>query len=153
MAQEERRRGDDSAIETGQRDAEDTRAETILYDASCRLCTVAARLVDRNARGSRLFRLAPLASDAFERLVPPDRREALPDSLVVSDSDGRLLTRSTAVVHVLVRLGGPWRLWGRLLRWVPRPARDLVYDLVARVRRLLPPVRQPRRRGPSGLAR
>jgi len=143
MVQEERRGDGDTALEARQRETAGPQAETIFYDSRCRLCSVAARLAVRGDRGSRRFRLAPLASDTFERLVPPGLRRGLPDSLVVSDSDGRLLTRSTAVAHVLVRLGGAWPLLGRLLRWVPRPVRDLAYDLVARLRRLLPPLRRP----------
>jgi predicted DCC family thiol-disulfide oxidoreductase YuxK len=35
---------------------------------------------------------------------------------------------------VLERLGGGWRVLARLGGLVPRPIRDAVYDLVARVR-------------------
>jgi predicted DCC family thiol-disulfide oxidoreductase YuxK len=132
MAEPDRAR-DDGASERDQ----------VFYDATCRLCVAAARFVDRQDRRPRLFRLTPLASEAFERLVPDDRRADLPDSLVLRATDGRLLTRSTAVAHILIRLGGLWCLLGRLLQRVPAPARDLVYDLVARLRRRLPPLRPP----------
>lgn len=130
MTHERRRHGDD------------TTEETVFYDASCRLCSLAARLVARQGSATGPFRVAPLASEDFERVVARGLREELPDSLVVSDASGRLLTRSTAVAHVLVRLGGAWRFWGRLLLRVPRSLRDLVYDVVARLRRLLPPARR-----------
>src|SRR5690606_39250581 len=52
---------------------------------------------------------------------------------VVLVSDGRVYTRSTAALQIAACLRGPWRLL-RLLRIVPRPLRDLVYDWIARRR-------------------
>lgn len=59
----------------------------------------------------------------------------LPDSVVVVTPDGALLTKSDAARHLLLRLGGLWRLLGTLLGFVPRGLRDLVYDGIARVRK------------------
>ena len=108
--------------------------ERLFYDGTCALCHGAVRFVLARDRDGSAFRFAPLDSDAFRRVAPPEARRALPDSLVVETGDGRLLTRSDAVIRVLERLGPPWPLLGRLARVVPRPLRDLVYDLVARVR-------------------
>ena len=108
--------------------------ERLFYDGTCALCHGAVRFVLARDRDGSAFRFAPLDSDAFRRAAPPETRAALPDSLVVETADGTLLTRSDAVIRVLGRLGPPWPLLGRLARVVPRPLRDLVYDLVARVR-------------------
>jgi predicted DCC family thiol-disulfide oxidoreductase YuxK len=56
---------------------------------------------------------------------------------VVRTEDGRLLTRSAAVVHVLKCLGGPWRELGIVGGCVPRPLLDWVYDRIARIRHRL----------------
>jgi len=45
----------------------------------------------------------------------------------------RVRVRSDAVVAILSELGGLWRLIA-ILRIIPRPVRDLVYDYVARKR-------------------
>jgi predicted DCC family thiol-disulfide oxidoreductase YuxK len=108
--------------------------ERLFYDGTCALCHGAVRFVLARDRDGSAFRFAPLDSDAFRRAVPPEARAALPDSLVVLTSDGMLLTRSDAVIRALERLGPPWPLLGRAARVVPRPLRDLVYDVVARVR-------------------
>lgn len=73
----------------------------------------------------------------FRAAVPESTRRTLPDSIVVWAKSGLLLTRSAAVLYVLERLGGTWRILGRALRWVPRSLSDLVYDAIARVRRRL----------------
>jgi predicted DCC family thiol-disulfide oxidoreductase YuxK len=83
------------------------------------------------------FRFAPLGGPTFLAGVSESDRARLPDSLVVRTEGGRVLTRSAAVVHVLRRLGGPWRLIGRLGGWLPRPLLDWTYDGIARIRHRL----------------
>ena len=48
-------------------------------------------------------------------------------------ADGVALTKSDAGLALLGQMKPPWR-WLNLLRIVPRPVRDAVYDLVARNR-------------------
>ena len=84
-------------------------------------------------RSSR-FRFAALDSEAFRRLVPEALRAGMPDSIVVLTADGTLLARSSAMVHLLERIGGPWGLAGRFLGLVPLGIRDLGYDGIARMR-------------------
>ena len=108
----------------------------IFYDGTCGLCHGFVRFVLARDRAAR-FRFAPLQGPTFRAVVPEDRRAGLPDSVVVSDDDGRVLARTDAVAHVLVSLGGAWRPLGRALRALPRPLRDAAYDAVAAVRRRL----------------
>lgn len=113
------------------------RHSMVFYDGGCGLCHHAVRFaIARDRDGSR-FRFAPLGGDAFRRLVPEAAQGGLPDSIVALTADGTLLARSAAVIHVLDRIGGAWRLPGALLTLVPRPLRDLGYDGIARVRRRL----------------
>ena len=108
---------------------------TVFYDGGCGLCHRAVRFaLAHDADGSR-FRFATLGGEAFRRRVPAATRGSLPDSLVALTPDGALLTRSTAVVHVLERAGGAWKVAGKLLALVPRGIRDAGYDGVARARR------------------
>ena len=106
--------------------------ETLFYDGDCGVCHWAVSFVARRDPEGRAFRFAPLSGvTSAERLGD---RQDLPDSIVVLDQDGRGLLRSSALIHVLSRLGGAWAWLGRLLWLVPRPVRDLGYDLFARVR-------------------
>jgi len=107
--------------------------EWVYYDASCSSCRRAAarlRILDR--RGS--FRLAPLASPAFEAAIPAAARRDLPDSLLVLRADGRLLSRSAALLHLGRKLGGRWRFLALLAGLCPSSLRDAAYDHVARRR-------------------
>ena len=108
--------------------------ERLFYDGSCALCHGAVRFVLAEDPEGRVLRFAPLESEAFRAAVPEGQRVGLPDSIVVSTADGRLLTRSSGVLHILERLGGVWRVLAILGRLVPSGLRDAAYDVVARVR-------------------
>jgi predicted DCC family thiol-disulfide oxidoreductase YuxK len=87
-------------------------------------------------RGLR-FRFAPLGGPTFLAGVPESDRVRLPDSLVVRTEGGQLLTRSAAVVHLLKRLGGLWRVIGTLGGCLPSLLLDWTYDGIARIRHRL----------------
>jgi predicted DCC family thiol-disulfide oxidoreductase YuxK len=107
--------------------------ERIFYDGSCALCHWAVRFVlSRDVQG-QAFRFAPFASVA-SRQAAEAAAQQFPDSLVVETADGRFLTRSAAVIHVMRRLPGPWPALGALAPVVPPFVLDALYDLVARTR-------------------
>ena len=111
--------------------------ERIFYDGRCGLCHRTVRFVVKRDREPVVFRFAPLGGESFRALVPSEQRGALPDSLAVWTADGRLLTRSTAVLHILERLGGVWGLLAKLAAVIPAALRDHCYDAIARVRHRL----------------
>jgi predicted DCC family thiol-disulfide oxidoreductase YuxK len=106
----------------------------LFYDGHCGLCHRAVQFVVRHDREGNAFRFAPLQGETFRERVPLQRREILPDSMVVLTESGLLLTRSEALIHILRRLGGGWKSLAGMLGLIPRPLRDFVYDFVARVR-------------------
>lgn len=103
----------------------------IFFDGFCGLCNTFVNFVlPRDRR--RLFRFAPLQGEtANERLDRQDVDDL--GTLVLLDEQGTH-RRSAAVVRILKRLGGFWRLLAILLWVVPRPLRDLGYRVVARYR-------------------
>jgi predicted DCC family thiol-disulfide oxidoreductase YuxK len=108
--------------------------EILFYDGTCALCHRAVLFVLRHDRQGKLFRFAPLGGETFVAETPPEQRAGLPDSVVVKTLDGLLLVRSNAFLHICERIGGGWKLLANVLRVIPRPIRDVVYDFVARVR-------------------
>jgi predicted DCC family thiol-disulfide oxidoreductase YuxK len=109
--------------------------DCVFYDGTCALCHGFVRFVlAEDPQGTR-FRFAPLESDTLRSAVPETERARLPDSIVVLTGGGELLVRSRAVLHVLRRLGGWWRLGAEVARLVPRPLADLAYTAVAALRK------------------
>jgi len=109
-------------------------AERLFYDGHCGLCHGAVKFVLRRDRAGRLFRFAPLQGPTFEATVPAERRTGLPDSILVLTTDGALLARSDAVLHILRRLGGGWKFLAGVSAVLPRAVRDSAYDFIARIR-------------------
>jgi len=110
--------------------------ETLFYDGGCGLCHRAVRFLlaeDRAPGGA--FRFAPLGGETFQATV--SRPADLPDSLVLVTDDGRILTRSRAVLHLGRRLGGLWRVMAGLVGLLPIALLDRAYDAVAHVRHRL----------------
>jgi predicted DCC family thiol-disulfide oxidoreductase YuxK len=108
--------------------------EMIFYDGHCGLCHRAVRFVLAEDSTGRTFRFAPLDSQAFRATIPEADRTRLPDSLVVLAADGTPLTRSSAVRHVMTRLGGLWRVFAILAGLVPVRLLDRAYDGIASIR-------------------
>jgi predicted DCC family thiol-disulfide oxidoreductase YuxK len=112
-------------------------AEMIFYDGRCGLCHRAVRFILAEDRRGEAFRFAPLGGEVFHAAAPEGRRAALPDSLVVLTVEGELLSRSSAVLYVMRRLGGMWRTVALIGQLTPVDWRDGVYDAVARTRHRL----------------
>jgi len=113
------------------------RRDRFFYDGTCGLCHRAARFVLSEDVPGTAFTFAPLQGDTFAATVASEQRAALPDSVVVSTEAGELLARSDAVIYVLQRLGGLWRVIAAGLLLAPSGLRNAAYDFVARIRHRL----------------
>lgn len=122
-------RGDDDAL--------------LFYDGDCGFCHRSVRFVlseEANTPAPLRLRFAPLASETFDRRIAARDdvdAGALPDSIVVLLEDGRLLTRTAALLELASRLGGLWRGVALLASPIPEPLRDAAYDAFARIRKRL----------------
>jgi predicted DCC family thiol-disulfide oxidoreductase YuxK len=114
---------------------ENNKPEHIFYDGHCGLCHRCVRFVLAEDREGKTFRFAPLDSDAFRAAVTEEERKNLPDTIVVRTADGRTLIQSQAVLYIMQRLGGLWRLIATLVLVIPAGLLNTVYAGVARIRR------------------
>ena len=110
--------------------------DLLFYDGDCGMCHGTVRFVAARDRAD-VFRYAPLGGPTFRERVPLASQVGLPDSIVLLTESGELLTKSSAAIYMLKRLGGVWRLTGILMGAVPGGIRDVVYDFVARIRHRL----------------
>ncbi len=107
----------------------------ILFDGVCNLCNSTVQWVINRDKEGR-FDFASLQSDVARRelgkVMDTKEIDALPDSIVLLDSDG-VHVRSAAALRILRGLGS-WFLLLRLGVVLPGPIRDAIYDMVARNR-------------------
>jgi predicted DCC family thiol-disulfide oxidoreductase YuxK len=106
----------------------------VYFDGHCGMCHATVRFVIRHDPVGNVARFAPLGGETFLSRVPEHMRHGLPDSMIAHLPDGRLLTRSAAVLYLLVRMGGLWGVLGRIGGWIPTALLDLLYRAVARIR-------------------
>lgn len=102
----------------------------VYFDGVCGLCNRFVDFLIRHDRARRL-RFAPLQGETAARRLGGSGTMGL--TTILFEADGRVSERSTAALEALARLRGAVRLLA-LLRVVPRPVRDAVYDWVARHR-------------------
>ena len=109
----------------------------LFVDGCCVLCQRTAAWVARRDRRGRVA-LAALQGKTARRLLPGAVRAAaqngMPGTVVWRTPGGHLLLRSSAVLAVIAALGGLYRAVA-VVRLVPAPLRDALYDAVARRRR------------------
>lgn len=106
----------------------------VLFDGDCAFCNGWVRWIQRRDRRGR-FHFHPLTSDKGLRLRAAHRVPDDIDSVVLVEGDAAH-TKSTAAWRILRRLP-KWGFVSWLVRIVPRPLRDMVYDLVSRNRHRL----------------
>jgi len=116
-----------------------TRAETdahilqnhgiLLFDGVCNLCNGFVNFVIDNDPNA-YFKLAALQSD--EALPYLEQFGLDPEALdsVVLIEHGKAYRKSTAALRVALHLPTPWPL-AAVFMAIPRPLRDMVYDIVA----------------------
>jgi predicted DCC family thiol-disulfide oxidoreductase YuxK len=102
----------------------------VFFDGTCLLCNRFANLLLKRVQDGSL-RVATLQGATAAALFKVDTK--VPVNSIVFWENGRVLSRSDAVLEIAPRLGGVFRL-APAFRIVPRVVRDVVYDLVARYR-------------------
>ena len=103
----------------------------VFFDGVCGLCNRFVDFVLPRDRGE-VFRFAPLQGETARRLIDRADIDSLKSILLC---DGRSVHRqSTAVVRILHRLGGVWKIAAVALWLIPLPIRDHGYKLIARSR-------------------
>ncbi len=107
---------------------------TIVFDTDCVLCAGWVHFVLRHERAGHARFVSAWSGEgqalaARHGLAP----EELDRTFLVITTEGRALLRSDAAFAILRGLSAPWS-WLSVLGWVPRPARDGVYGIVARNR-------------------
>jgi len=114
----------------------------VIFDGHCGFCNKSVRWFLRRDLHDRLRFAASQSPRVAELLArhgfaPADLETGPNTILAVHDAGGedeRVLVRSDAAVAMLLELPRPWPSVGHVFGWIPRPARELGYRLIARWR-------------------
>jgi predicted DCC family thiol-disulfide oxidoreductase YuxK len=118
----------------------------VVFDGQCGLCSRTVRWLLRRDRHNRLRFLAaesPRAVTFVARSGIANSPGSRPSTIVAVHAaetpSERIFSRSEAVRTILRELPQPWPFVAAALGLVPRPLRDLAYQLIARLRHRLGP--------------
>lgn len=106
----------------------------IFYDGDCGFCNRSVQFVLQNERSPLLY-FAALQSD-FARKFFAQHQLPEPDMSTFYFWDQSMYAKSTGALRVLGYLRFPLSV-GRFFRWIPRPLRDAIYDVIAQRRQRL----------------
>lgn len=106
----------------------------VLFDGVCNLCNGFVKFLIRQDK-KKLLTFGSLQRDEVSQLLSNihDNSETTPLSTVIYIREGQYYSHSTAILNILRDLGGWWRCTA-ILRLIPRPIRDLIYNWVSRNR-------------------
>ncbi len=104
-------------------------SRVFLFDGVCLLCSRTVRYVLQHEKQSDM-RFVAIQSAEGQKLAAEYGIDPRNPETFAFIEDGTAYIRSDGVMALLRHVGGPARLL-RIGRWMPRPLRDVVYDLVA----------------------
>ena len=109
----------------------------VLYDGVCGLCNRLVQFLLKRDKHDQL-RYAALQSDFAVKVLKrhgldPKDLDTVHVILNYEEPNERVFARSDAILEVVNRLGGIWKI-AMLGKLVPRPIRDWLYKLVAQNR-------------------
>jgi predicted DCC family thiol-disulfide oxidoreductase YuxK len=103
----------------------------VLFDGVCNFCSDAVNfIIDRDPENK--FKFAPLQSEIGQELRAKYNIDESIDSIVLIEDD-QAFTHSTAALRIAKGLSGVWS-GAYMFMIIPRPLRDLYYELFAKYR-------------------
>lgn len=109
-----------------------THKRIVLFDGVCNLCNGAVRFIIRHDAKDQ-FRFASLQSDFAKQLLKKHHFPIHKTGSIILIEGGKVYLRSGAVLGIIRRLGGFWKLLV-VFYIIPRFIRDGMYDFIARNR-------------------
>jgi predicted DCC family thiol-disulfide oxidoreductase YuxK len=98
----------------------------------CNLCNGTVQFLIRNDRKQLLTFCSLQSEKGGEAMKKAGGKADTPKSIILQAGD-KYYTKSTAVLKIARTLGGKWTLLYPLIA-IPRPLRDMAYNLIARNR-------------------
>jgi predicted DCC family thiol-disulfide oxidoreductase YuxK len=104
----------------------------IIFDGVCNLCNAAVRfIINRDPQGK--FAFTPMQGTLADELIAKHGIPNVGEDTLLLIKDNQYFVYSDAVLEIAKDLTGWWYLIN-LLKFIPKPIRDYVYQLIARNR-------------------
>lgn len=101
----------------------------ILFDGVCNMCVSSVNfIIKRDSKD--VFRFASLQGDVGQKMI---KKYSLSINSIVLIKNGQVKTKSSAVLSILCHLNTFWKAL-LIFYIVPYPIRDILYNIVAKIR-------------------
>lgn len=110
-----------------------TKPALLYFDDQCLVCNGFVQFVLAQDKNRGNFRFASLHSPGGRQVLEGLEVELEDRETMILVEDGQTFVQSSALLKVLRRLGGGWRLWYPLMG-VPERIRDFCYQLFSKNR-------------------
>ncbi|MED1865772.1 thiol-disulfide oxidoreductase DCC family protein [Fictibacillus nanhaiensis] len=107
----------------------DLTSAVLLFDGVCNLCNGSVQFILKHEKSAEL-KFSAIQSQAGQRLLAQNNVDPEQTNSVILVQEGKIYTKSDAVVATSAYLKFPYSL-GRYLKVVPRQTRDAIYIKVA----------------------
>jgi len=104
----------------------------IIFDGICNLCCGWIQYLIRKDKTMK-FRFASIQSKTGQKLLNADHQQYKMMESILYLKDNQFFQESTAVLEILIDLGGFWKIVA-VLKLIPKPIRDYFYQLIAKRR-------------------
>lgn len=104
----------------------------VLFDGICNLCNASVRFITRHNKNNTI-QFASLQSEVAEELLLKMNIDSQKIDSIIFISNEKIFIKSDAAIEIAKRMDGFPRLL-KYFKFIPRPIRDFVYDLIAKNR-------------------
>lgn len=105
----------------------------MIFDTNCVLCSGFVKFILKHERDEEIIFVNAWSKVGLDISQKFGLDEVALNQTYLVVSDGIGFTKSDAGMIILSHLKSPWN-WLRVLRFIPRPIRDLVYSTIAKRR-------------------
>jgi predicted DCC family thiol-disulfide oxidoreductase YuxK len=102
----------------------------IFYDGECALCNWSIQFIIKRDRNNKFAFISQNSHEAKKLFLASNIEN---NNSVILFFDGKIYTKSSAILFALDKLGGFWKVF-LILKIFPKTFRDLIYDVIARNR-------------------
>ena len=104
----------------------------VLFDGICNLCNASVRFISRHDKDSKI-QFVSLQSEMAKQLLSKLIIDTNKIDSIIFISEEKFLFKSDAAIEIAKLLNGFPR-YLQYFRFIPRPIRDFIYDLIAKNR-------------------
>ncbi len=105
----------------------------LLFDGFCNLCDKTVQFIIKEDKRN-VFKFAPIQSEYAQRFLIKNKLQSESFKTVILIYKNKLYYRSSAILKILILLGGYWKIFAFVMILIPTSIRNFVYNYVAKKR-------------------